>query len=193
MMPGAAALADLEDEEPLMPGGLNLVLMGPPLAGKSTQAQLLGDRYQLTVTTIDDLLMVSASAAKCSSAQLLNTANLLLLIERGATTPCSLPLLLCISSHCLEPAGTQALLLLLRPLELLGRLAPAPASLICSACDSCFHCRKQHSCQTPRLKPALLMSCLPRCWACRLGSRTRATSHHTPCCRSVLQPASSCA
>jgi len=33
--------------------------MGPPLAGKSVQAQLLSDRYQLVVTTVDDLLMVS--------------------------------------------------------------------------------------------------------------------------------------
>ena len=61
MMPGAAALTEgLDEEEPLMPGGLNLVLMGPPLAGKSMQAQMLAERYQLTVTTIDDLLMVSA-------------------------------------------------------------------------------------------------------------------------------------
>ncbi len=60
MMPGAQALADsMKDEEPLMPGGLNLVVMGPPLAGKSVQAQLLADRYQLVVTTVDDLLMVS--------------------------------------------------------------------------------------------------------------------------------------
>ena len=68
MMPGAAALADcLEDEEPLMPGGLNLVLMGPPLSGKSVQAQLLSDRYQLPVTTIDDLLMVSMCAVTCKT------------------------------------------------------------------------------------------------------------------------------
>jgi len=60
MMPGAQALPDsIEDEEPPMPGGLNLVVMGPPLAGKSVQAQLLSDRYQLVVTTVDDLLMVS--------------------------------------------------------------------------------------------------------------------------------------
>ncbi len=60
MMPGAQALADsIKDEEPPMPGGLNLVVMGPPLAGKSVQAQLLSDRYQLVVTTVDDLLMVS--------------------------------------------------------------------------------------------------------------------------------------
>ncbi len=60
MMPGAQALADsMKDEEPLTPGGLNLVVMGPPLAGKSVQAQLLSDRYQLVVTTVDDLLMVS--------------------------------------------------------------------------------------------------------------------------------------
>ena len=60
MMPGAQALADsMKDEEPPMPGGLNLVVMGAPLAGKSVQAQLLSDRYQLVVTTVDDLLMVS--------------------------------------------------------------------------------------------------------------------------------------
>ena len=59
-MPGTQTLADsLEEEEPLVPGGLNLIIMGPPLAGKSVQARLLADRYQLVVTTIDDLLMVS--------------------------------------------------------------------------------------------------------------------------------------
>lgn len=59
-MPGTQTLADsLEEEEPLMLGGLNLIIMGPPLAGKSVQARLLADRYQLVVTTIDDLLMVS--------------------------------------------------------------------------------------------------------------------------------------
>ena len=59
MMPGAQALADsMEQDEPVMPGGLNLVVMGPPLAGKSTQAQMLADRYQLVVITIDELLMV---------------------------------------------------------------------------------------------------------------------------------------
>ena len=62
MMPGAQALADSmdQDSEPLMPGGLNLVLMGPPLSGKSVQAQRLSERYQLLVTTVDDLLMVSS-------------------------------------------------------------------------------------------------------------------------------------
>ena len=61
MMPGAQALADsMEDDEPVMPGGLNLIIMGPPLAGKSTQAQMLSDRYQLLAITIDELLMVSA-------------------------------------------------------------------------------------------------------------------------------------
>ncbi|KAL0040642.1 hypothetical protein WJX79_000331 [Trebouxia sp. C0005] len=61
MMPDAQALADsMEDEEPPMPGGLNLVVMGPPLAGKSVQAQLLSERYQLVVTTVDDLLMEAA-------------------------------------------------------------------------------------------------------------------------------------
>ena len=60
MMPGAQALADsMEQDEPVMPGGLNLVVMGPPLAGKSTQAQMLSDRYQLVAITIDELLMVS--------------------------------------------------------------------------------------------------------------------------------------
>lgn len=60
MMPGAQALADsMEQEEPAMPGGLNLVVMGPPLAGKSTQAQMLADRYQLVAITIDELLMVT--------------------------------------------------------------------------------------------------------------------------------------
>ena len=59
MMPGAQALADsMEQDEPVMPGGLNLVVMGPPLAGKSTQAHMLADRYQLVVITIDELLMV---------------------------------------------------------------------------------------------------------------------------------------
>ena len=61
MMPGAQALADsMEQDEPVMPGGLNLVVMGPPLAGKSTQAQMLADRYQLVAITIDELLMVSS-------------------------------------------------------------------------------------------------------------------------------------
>ena len=60
MMPGAQALADsMEQEEPAMPGGLHLVVMGPPLAGKSTQAQMLADRYQLVAITIDELLMVT--------------------------------------------------------------------------------------------------------------------------------------
>ena len=60
MMPGAQALADsMEQDEPVMPGGLNLVVMGPPLAGKSTQAQMLADRYQLVAITIDELIMVS--------------------------------------------------------------------------------------------------------------------------------------
>lgn len=60
MMPGAQALADsMEQDEPVMSGGLNLVVMGPPLAGKSTQAQMLADRYQLVAITIDELLMVS--------------------------------------------------------------------------------------------------------------------------------------
>lgn len=60
MMPGAQALADsMEQEEEAMPGGLNLVVMGPPLAGKSTQAQMLADRYQLVTITIDELLMVT--------------------------------------------------------------------------------------------------------------------------------------
>lgn len=59
IMPGAQALADsMEQDEPVMPGGLNLVVMGPPLAGKSTQAHMLADRYQLVVITIDELLMV---------------------------------------------------------------------------------------------------------------------------------------
>lgn len=59
MMPGAQALADsMEQDEPVMPGGLNLVVMGPPLAGKSTQAQMLADRYQLVAITIDELLKV---------------------------------------------------------------------------------------------------------------------------------------
>ena len=59
MMPGGQILTDtLEDDEPLMPGGLNLVVMGPPLVGKSVQAQLLSERYQLVVTTLDNLLMV---------------------------------------------------------------------------------------------------------------------------------------
>ena len=61
MMPGAQALADsMEQDEPVIPGGLNLIVMGPPLAGKSTQAQMLSDRYQLVAITIDDLLMVSS-------------------------------------------------------------------------------------------------------------------------------------
>lgn len=60
MMPGAQALVDsVEQEEPAMPGGLNLVVMGPPLAGTSTQAHMLADRYQLVVITIDELLMVT--------------------------------------------------------------------------------------------------------------------------------------
>ncbi len=71
MMPGAQALADsMEQDEPLLAGGLNLVVMGPPLAGKSLQAQLLSDRYQLAVTTIDDLLMVSLRTRTTITVQL---------------------------------------------------------------------------------------------------------------------------
>lgn len=66
MMPGAQALADsMEQDEPLVPGGLNLVVMGPPLAGKSTQAQMLSDRYQLVAITIDELLMVRPVPTSC--------------------------------------------------------------------------------------------------------------------------------
>lgn len=71
MMPDAQTLADsMEQDEPVMPGGLNLVVMGPPLAGKSTQTQMLADRYQMVAITIDELLMVTSISIDPSLLQL---------------------------------------------------------------------------------------------------------------------------
>lgn len=48
----------LPERKPLMPGGLNFLVVGPPLSGKSTQASMLAERYDISATTIDDLLLV---------------------------------------------------------------------------------------------------------------------------------------
>ena len=44
--------------EPLIPGGLNFLVVGAPLSGKSTQTHLLAERYDIPAITIDDLLLV---------------------------------------------------------------------------------------------------------------------------------------
>ena len=51
----------LPQQEPLVPGGLNFLVLGPPLCGKSTQARMLAERYDIPATTVDDLLLVCVS------------------------------------------------------------------------------------------------------------------------------------
>ena len=57
LVPGSQRLDDVQPE-PLIPGGLNFLVVGAPLSGKSTQTHLLAERYDIPAITIDDLLLV---------------------------------------------------------------------------------------------------------------------------------------
>ena len=60
LLPESQRLGDAQPE-PLIPGGLNFLVVGAPLSGKSTQTHLLAERYDIPAITIDDLLLVSCS------------------------------------------------------------------------------------------------------------------------------------
>lgn len=58
LLPDSQRLVEVQPE-PLIPGGLNFLVIGAPLSGKSTQTHLLAERYDIPAITIDDLLLVS--------------------------------------------------------------------------------------------------------------------------------------
>lgn len=75
--------------EPLIPGGLNFLVVGAPLSGKSTQTHLLAERYDIPAITIDDLLLVRLCYIITGSADLVHwQAVITILVNKQQLCAC---------------------------------------------------------------------------------------------------------
>ena len=81
MLPGFAAQQAAQDKPVVVPGGLNVLVVGPARVGKSMQAALLAARYGVPVASVDNLVTVS----RCCSHVLISCSTYHLFLQMSCS------------------------------------------------------------------------------------------------------------